>query len=81
MFVPKKEHYEAQKWCFQKGFKISLDPIKDEKGVMTKCRIKIKRGRDISYGKKEYTVNSSEFTDAVWNLYLEVYNKYKHILS
>lgn len=79
-FFPRKEHYEAQKWCFNKGFKISIDILKRNKVPTGMCRIKITQGKAVTYGKKEYVINSDEFTDAIWHLYLEVYEKYKHKL-
>jgi len=71
VFAPTKEHYEAQVWCFNSGFKISYDLL--ENG--TKCRIKVAQGDNISYGKNIYTANSQQANESVWNLYLQIYNK------
>jgi hypothetical protein len=75
IFVPKPEHYAAQRWCFDSGIKISVDLIDNGFGDYNKCRIKITQGKKVSYGKKIYPNDSKVYSEVIWELYLEIFNK------
>jgi hypothetical protein len=75
IFAPRPEHYAAQRWCFDSGIKITVDPIDNGYGDYSKCRIKLIQGKKVTYGKKIYSNDSKVFSEVVWNLYLEIFNK------
>lgn len=75
VFAPRPEHYAAQAWCFNNGIKITVDLIDYGSGDYNRCKIKITQGKKVSIGKNVYINDSKVFSEVIWNLYLEIYNK------
>ena len=69
-FYPTPEHYKAQQWCLNNGYKIY--PVKRNRDADL-YNICIEFAGTKNIGSKIYSNN--EWSDKIWQLELEIYNK------
>jgi len=66
--VIKNCNHEAQRYCFNKGFVITLEP------TGANYKVKYQRGHKAQFYMKGKEFNKEESFQAIWDLYTKIYN-------
>lgn len=64
--------YEAQRYCFKKGFLIYPEVVGND------LKIVYQRGHKKQYYQKGKTFSKAEAYQAIWDLYKKIYKHYKN---
>jgi hypothetical protein len=70
-FMMTEEHYIAQSYVFAVGYKIY--PVVYPNGY----KIAVQLGENIKIGDKTFSPNRDEWSEQIWDLYMQIYKKDK----